>query len=91
MTLLALAQSIQYSLLGMLFAFSLPAALLSAAGVYAAARKAEHDDPGRLAQIVAVSYMGTMLVGLPVFLVVMFRLRPKIERLEKERERRNGE
>lgn len=88
---LLLSFGIPRDLLGIFLVITLLSAFLSTIVVYAAATRAEHEDPSKLARIVAVSHVGTVVVGYPVFLVAMIRLIIKVDKMEKERERKRVE
>lgn len=64
---------------GILFVFSVAMAVQGAIFTYAVARKAEREDPGKWALGVAISFVGTAIVGFPVFLLVVLYLATKID------------
>lgn len=76
--------------LGFFFVFTLLMAFKSAVTIYAAADKTGHEKPEKWALIVAFSYVGTPVVGIPVSLVVWGHFILKLEKMEK-RKRLEGE
>lgn len=85
---LPIVVGISGELWGGILVMTLWSLVFTAASTYGGARTAEHGNPGKLACIVAVAHLGTFVVGLLVFLVVLFRLRPQIEKKMKRRQAR---
>lgn len=80
---LLLLSGLERELLEWLFVISLWLAFISMISVYAAAGKTGQEKPGRWALTVGFSYLGTAIVGFPVFLVTMVYFISEIEKMEK--------
>ena len=87
---LPLLLDLRRELWGMLWVATLLFAFKSTLFTYAAAKQAQLENPGRWALGVALSFIGTAIVGYPVFLAVMAYIAVKHRPWEKRRKREAG-